>query len=128
MANLMGTLSPGGRLTGNVQQKQLSGKFQTATKGDKGDPGSPAYCTVEQTDNDVIVTATDANGTTTATIHNRPVRRYNKRADFPSLGEDNVLYMDMEEETGYIWNPDTLGYVAVASDWHNIKVIDGGNA
>ena len=64
-------------LSENVSTKDsMAGSFQSAVtgpqgdKGDKGDTGTSAYCSVVQADDGAIITATDANGTTTAKVSN----------------------------------------------------------
>lgn len=56
------------------------------------------------------------------------IKRYSNRADFPSLGQLNCLYIDSSENSAYLWDNTQVNYVLIASDWHNIKVINGGNA
>lgn len=55
------------------------------------------------------------------------IRRHSK-ADFPSLGDDGCLYVDESAGIVYLWQADSLTYTAIASDWHQIQVINGGNA
>ena len=54
--------------------------------------------------------------------------RMPSKADFPSLGDDGCLYVDESAGIVYLWQADSLTYKAIASDWHQIQVINGGNA
>lgn len=54
--------------------------------------------------------------------------RMPSKAYFPSLGDDGCLYVDESEERVYLWQADSLTYKPIASDWHQIGVINGGNA
>lgn len=54
--------------------------------------------------------------------------RLPKKSMFPSLGEDHCIYVDESEEIMYLWDNKSLTYMPIASDWHQIKVINGGNA
>lgn len=56
------------------------------------------------------------------------IKRFNKKADFPSLGDKESLYVDMGESISYLWDEENLAYRPIASDWHEIKVINGGKA
>ena len=47
---------------------------------------------------------------------------------FPSLGDVDKLYIDESEGIIYLWDADTLTYTPIASDWHQINVINGGEA
>lgn len=56
------------------------------------------------------------------------IKRFAKKADFPSLGNKEFLYVDMGESISYLWDEENLAYRPIASDWHEIKVINGGKA
>lgn len=56
------------------------------------------------------------------------IKRFAKKADFPSLGDKESLYVDMGENISYLWDEENLAYRPIASDWHEIKVINGGKA
>lgn len=56
------------------------------------------------------------------------IKRFAKKADFPSLGNKEFLYVDMGENISYLWDEENLAYMPIASDWHEIKVINGGKA
>lgn len=47
---------------------------------------------------------------------------------FPSLGDVDKLYIDESEGIIYLWDADALTYLPIASDWHKINVINGGEA
>ena len=54
--------------------------------------------------------------------------RMSKKADFPSLGDSSRLYIDESDGVVYLWSDADLTYTPIASDWHQIKTINGGNA
>lgn len=54
--------------------------------------------------------------------------RMHTKADFPSLGDEGCLYVDESAGIVYLWQADSLTYKPIASDWHQIQVINGGNA
>lgn len=56
------------------------------------------------------------------------IKKFAKKADFPSLGNPYCLYVDMNENRSYLWDENGLHYIAIASDWHDIEVINGGEA
>lgn len=56
------------------------------------------------------------------------IKRFAKKADFPSLGDKESLYVDMGESISYLWDEENLAYRPIASDWHEIKAINGGTA
>lgn len=56
------------------------------------------------------------------------IKRFSKKADFPSLGDRESLYVDMNENITYLWDEENLAYRPIASDWHEIKAINGGTA
>lgn len=54
--------------------------------------------------------------------------RMAKKADFPSLGDSSRLYIDETDGVVYLWSDADLTYTPIASDWHQIETINGGNA
>lgn len=54
--------------------------------------------------------------------------RMHSKAEFPSLGDDGCLYVDESAGIVYLWLADNLTYKPIASDWHQIGIINGGNA
>lgn len=54
--------------------------------------------------------------------------RMPSKAYFPSLGDASYLYVDESEGRIYLWDADTLTYTPIAGDWHQIDIINGGNA
>lgn len=54
--------------------------------------------------------------------------RMPSKAYFPSLGDASCLYVDESAGIVYLWQADSLTYRAIASDWHQIGIINGGNA
>lgn len=62
------------------------------------------------------------------TLAGKSLIRMHSKADFPSLGDDGCLYVDESEERVYLWQADSLTYTPIAADWHQIGIINGGNA
>lgn len=56
------------------------------------------------------------------------IKKFAKKADFPSLGDKECLYVDMEDNITYVWDEGNLTYTPIASDWHDIRIINGGEA
>ena len=54
--------------------------------------------------------------------------KYNSVFEFPSIGSDNLIYIDKSTKTMYLWDSDRLTYDRLASDWSDIEQINGGNA
>lgn len=54
--------------------------------------------------------------------------KYNSVFEFPSIGSDNLIYIDKSTKTMYMWDSDRLTYDRLASDWSDIEQINGGNA
>lgn len=44
---------------------------------------------------------------------------------FPTIGSENIIYIDTTENNTYRWDDKNLKYYIVGSDWRNIKIIDG---
>lgn len=47
---------------------------------------------------------------------------------FPSVGDPNLLYMDIEHNTTYRWDKSTLKYFCIGSNYSDIDVISGGSS
>lgn len=54
--------------------------------------------------------------------------KYNSVFEFPSIGSDNLIYIDKATKTMYMWDSERLTYDRLASDWSDIEQINGGNA
>lgn len=52
----------------------------------------------------------------------------NTHLEFPSVGKEGVVYVDKTENQFYRWEAETLTYVKMGSDYHDIKVINGGTS
>lgn len=50
---------------------------------------------------------------------------FNNRFEFPSIGNDNMLYVAKDEHKIYIFDANNLNYVVVGSDYAEIKIIQG---
>lgn len=56
------------------------------------------------------------------------IRRFSSYLEFPTIGNDAVLYLDETANKLYKWNQTDLHYYVVGSDYNQIQIIDGGNA
>lgn len=65
--------------------------------------------TVHQTDRDVI-------------------QEYDSHLNFPNQGKLQTIYIDKQNNKSYRWDNDELKYYIIGSDYHDIKIINGGNA
>ena len=54
--------------------------------------------------------------------------RYDSIYEFPSIGSENLIYIEKSTMTMYIWDNEAFKYERLASDWTNIEQINGGNA
>ena len=50
---------------------------------------------------------------------------FNNRFEFPSIGNDNMVYVAKDEHEIYIFDANNLNYVVVGSDYAEIKIIQG---
>ena len=50
---------------------------------------------------------------------------FNNRYEFPSIGQDNMLYVAKDEHRSYIFNPAALAYEVVGADYNEVKIIQG---
>lgn len=67
-------------------------------------------------------------GMSSGQLPGKSLIRMHTKVDFPSLGDDGCLYVDESAGIVYLWQADSLTYKPIASDWHQIGVINGGNA
>ena len=50
---------------------------------------------------------------------------FNNRREFPSIGKENMVYVAKDENKMYIFNPSTLVYEVVGSNYNEIEIIQG---
>ena len=50
---------------------------------------------------------------------------FNNRREFPSIGKENMIYVAKDENKMYIFNPSTLVYEVVGSNYNEIEIIQG---
>lgn len=74
---------------------------------------------------DIIVDVNNNNHTISATISKI---QFNSAFEFPSIGSENLIYIDKSTKTMYLWDAEKLTYDRLASDWSDIEQINGGNA
>ncbi len=55
-------------------------------------------------------------------------QQYASKYAFPNKGDEGVVYMDVAENESYRWDEKTKTYVCIGSDYHQIKIINGGSA
>lgn len=48
--------------------------------------------------------------------------------NFPTIGNEGLLYVDSTENCSYRWDSKELKYYMVGFNYNNLKIIDGGNA
>lgn len=74
---------------------------------------------------DIVVEVDNNTHTISATISKI---KFNSVFEFPSVGSDNLIYIDKSTKTMYLWDNEKLTYDRLASDWSDIEQINGGNA
>lgn len=52
----------------------------------------------------------------------------NTYLEFPSVGKESAIYVDKTENQFYRWDSENLTYKKMGSDYHDIKVINGGTS
>lgn len=50
---------------------------------------------------------------------------FNNRREFPNIGKQNMVYIAKDENKMYIFNPSTLVYEVVGSNYNEIEIIQG---
>lgn len=55
------------------------------------------------------------------------VQTYESLYHFPSVGKENILYIDMTENKTYRWDDANLRYYCIGSDYEDIKIINGNS-
>lgn len=53
------------------------------------------------------------------------VMQYDTYLNFPSVGSENVIYIDTTASEVYRWNEDDLHYYAISTNYNNIEIVDG---
>lgn len=58
---------------------------------------------------------------------------FDTKFNFPTIGNPESLYIDKSQNRLYRWDDDEQKYIKLGAeaddaDWHNIEIIDGGNA
>lgn len=54
--------------------------------------------------------------------------QFASRLNFPNVGKENLIYVDLESNDLYVWNSQKLTYMCVARDYSKLNTINGGNA
>ena len=57
-----------------------------------------------------------------------PIYIAESKAELPSIGQSNMMYICKKESENYIWDITLRQYFRVSSDWHNIRLISCGNS
>ena len=48
--------------------------------------------------------------------------------NFPSTGDESVIYIDKTANKTYRWDDNSLKYYVIGSDYNDIELIDAGDA
>ena len=56
------------------------------------------------------------------------VKPYSSIYEFPGIGKEKILYIDLSTDTLYRWDDINVKYYCIGSDYNNIKVINGGDS
>lgn len=54
--------------------------------------------------------------------------QYKTRLEFPSIGSERLIYVDLSENSLWRFDSENLKYICVGRDYTNLETIDGGNA
>ena len=54
--------------------------------------------------------------------------QYASRLEFPNIGSDKLLYIDLSDNSVWRFDTTNLVYICVGRDYTEINVINGGNA
>lgn len=54
------------------------------------------------------------------------IKRYSSKSEFPNVGDDDILYIALDENSSYIWKDNK--YVCIGRDYTEIEQINGGGA
>ena len=77
-----------------------------------------------ETDN-IVVNVDNNTRQITATIKQI---QYESKLNFPNVGSENLIYIDITENASYRWNKQETRYVCIGRDYNEIEVISGGKA
>ena len=80
----------------------------------------------EGIENDATETTVD-NQARTIEVKLKP-QQYASKYAFPNRGNSAVVYIDTKENASYRWDEESGTYVCIGTDYHQIKIINGGNA
>lgn len=58
---------------------------------------------------------------------NTPVLRVANKYDLPTVGDENKIYVAVDENAIYRWDDKALLYYCIGRDYNDIKFINGGN-
>lgn len=47
---------------------------------------------------------------------------------FPSIGNSNLLYIDIDNNSAYRWDDTKMKYFCISSNYSNIEMISGGTS
>lgn len=83
-----------------------------------------AIYTGEDTE-DIIMNVDNQRKVISATIQQI---QYESKLNFPNIGSEHLIYIDMSENATYRWDKENLAYVCVGRDYTEIGVISGGKA
>lgn len=93
------------------------------------DPLPTEFHQLEASMADLLRSAQDAAARAESAVGQTDViRQYKTYLEFPSLGGEKILYMDMTANKAYRWDEEQKRYFVVGSDYEQIKIIDGGKA
>lgn len=48
--------------------------------------------------------------------------------NFPNVGNEGVLYIDVSQNSTYVWDNETVSYQCIGRDYEKIRFINGGSA
>lgn len=48
--------------------------------------------------------------------------------NFPNVGDEGTFYVDVSQNSTYIWDGDTMSYQCIGRDYEKIQQINGGTA
>ena len=65
---------------------------------------------------------------TTISENSIKIQPYASITAFPTVGDINTIYIETTNKKLYLWDSKSLKYYCFGSDYHNIKVINGGSS
>lgn len=54
--------------------------------------------------------------------------QYNSKLEFPSVGSEKLIYVDLSENSLWRFDKEKLQYICVGRDYTQLETISGGNA